>query len=113
MAKVLRDVGYPHAKTTRQASRLLDDCKIDIAFTPYNIQCKSVLANVNYTTIFREMKKSLTENFPADDSIHTKPLIICHKRGRTPEEHHVVMGFKAFIDLISKIKEYENIINGG
>ena len=110
MAKTFRDIGYQHAKTTRQASRLLDDCKIDIAFTPYNIQCKSVLANINYTTIFKEMKKSLIDNFPKDDSIHDKPLIICHKRGRTSEEHHVVLKFNDFINLISKIKEYE-IIN--
>lgn len=111
MAKIFREIGYDKAKTTRQASRLLDNCKVDIAFTPYNIQCKSVIANINYTNIFKDIKSLLKENFPEDDDVVNKPIVIAHKRGRLKEQHHIILEFDTFINLVKKIKEYEDSID--
>ena len=110
-ARTMRDVGYIYCKTSRQASRLLDSCKVDLAFVPYNIQCKNVKANINYKEIIRSIKTSLLENFPENDPIFDNPIVIAHKRGRLPEEHLVVMEASSFIDLVRKVKEYETIEN--
>lgn len=107
----MRDIGYVHCKTSRQASRLLDSCKVDLAFLPFNIQCKNVKANINYINLIKSIKASLAENYPEDDPIINNPIIIAHKRGRTPEEHLVIMEASSFIDIIRKNKEYETIEN--
>jgi len=103
IAKIFRDLGYPFAKTSRQASRLLDDSKVDIAFVPFLIQCKKgYLKGLNYTSIFLEMKEALKINFPPDDQIHNLPPIIIHDKGRKSEEKLVVMEEDTFWDLIKK-----------
>lgn len=110
-SRTMRDIGYVHCKTSRQASRLLDSCKVDLAFLPFNIQCKNVKANINYINLIKSIKASLAENYPEDDPIINNPIIIAHKRGRTPEEHLVIMEASSFIDIIRKNKEYETIEN--
>lgn len=110
-AKTFRDKGYIYCKTTRQASRLLDSCKIDLAFIPYNFQCKKVLASINYKDLILSIKKSLKENIPEEDLIHDYPIVIAHKRGRAPEDHLIIMESSSFIDMMGKIKEYEIIQN--
>lgn len=110
-AKTFRDKGYIYCKTTRQASRLLDSCKVDLAFIPYNFQCKKVLASINYKDLILSIKKSLKENIPEEDLIHDYPIVIAHKRGRAPEDHLIIMESSSFIDMMGKIKEYEIIQN--
>ena len=110
-ARTMRDIGYIYCKTSRQASRLLDSCKIDLVFLPYNIQCKNVKANINYIDLIKSIKSTLAENYPEDDPIFDNPIVIAHKRGRTPEEHLVIMEASSFIDLARKVKEYETIEN--
>ena len=88
-AKTFRDAGYIYCKTTRQASRLLDSCKVDLAFIPYNFQCKKVLASINYKELILSIKKSLKENIPEEDLIHDYPIVIAHKRGKTPEDQTI------------------------
>lgn len=110
-AKTFRDAGYIYCKTTRQASRLLDSCKVDLAFIPYNFQCKKVLANINYKELILSIKNSLKENIPAEDLIHDYPIIIAHKRGKAPEDHLIIMEASSFIDMMNKIREHEIIQN--
>jgi len=110
-AKTMRDIGYLFCKTTRQASRLLDSCKIDLAFIPYNIQCKNVQANINYKDLILSIKTILLENYPEDDPIFDNPIIIAHKLGILPEDHLVIMEASTFIEMAKKIKEYEIIEN--
>jgi len=107
----MRDIGYIYCKTSRQASRLLDSCKVDLAFIPYNIQCKNVKANINYIDLIKTIKETLADNYPEDDPIFDNPIIIAHKRGRRPEDHLVVMEASSFVDLARKVKEYETIEN--
>lgn len=108
-AKTFRDIGYIYCKTTRQASRLLDNSKVDLAFIPYNFQCKNVKSNINYTDLILDIKRCLLENFPEEDSIHDNPIVIAHKRGRAPEEHLIIMEASSFIDIIKRLKDYEII----
>jgi len=110
-ARTMRDMGYVHCKTSRQASRLLDSCKVDLAFIPYNIQCKNVKANINYIDLIKTIKETLAENYPEEDPIFDNPIIIAHKRGRKPEDHLVIMEASSFVDLARKVKEYETIEN--
>src|SRR5690606_32028160 len=86
VAKKFRDLGYEFAKTSRQASRLLDDSKVDIAFVPYNVQCKKGYPKgINYTLVFNEMKEGLNKNFPPTESVHNYPCVIIHDKGRKDE----------------------------
>lgn len=110
-AKTFRDAGYVFCKTTRQASRLLDSCKIDLAFIPYNFQCKKVKASINYKDLILSIKKELKENIPEEDIIHNYPIIIAHKRGRLPEDHLIIMEASSFVDMMKKIREYDIIEN--
>lgn len=110
-ARTMRDIGYIYCKTSRQASRLLDACKVDLAFVPYNIQCKNVKANINYIDLIKTIKETLVNNYPEDDPILDNPIIIAHKRGRKPEDHLVIMEASSFVDLAMKVKEYETIEN--
>lgn len=106
IASKFREIGYPFAKTSRQASRLLDDSKVDIAFVPFLVQCKKgYKKGLNYTSILLEMKEAIKANFPPDDSVHTLPGIILHDKGRKSEEKLVVMEEETFWNLITKTNE--------
>jgi len=98
--KRFKDIGYSFAKTSRLASRLLDNSNVDVAFIPYNLQCKNVKANIKYTEIFKEIEEDLKKNFPPHDVQHTYPIVIAHKRGRTKDEEHVIMKAEDFIKLV-------------
>lgn len=110
-AKTFRDKGYLFCKTTRQASRLLDSCKIDLAFIPYNFQCKRVKASINYKELILSIKKALHDNIPPEDMIHQYPIVIAHKRGRKPEDHLVIMEATSFIEMMGRQKELEDLQN--
>jgi hypothetical protein len=97
----LKELGYSKARTSRQASRLLDDSKVDIALVPFNIQCKKGYPNgINYVTILEEMETALKENYPEDDMQLTYPPIIIHDKGRKPIQKLVVMKEEDFFKLI-------------
>lgn len=80
-AKLFRDLGYEHCKTSRQASRLLDDCKVDLFGIPFNVQIKAGYARgLNHSNILYEMKTELNNNFPADDKLHSYPKLVLHHK---------------------------------
>lgn len=81
IAKDMRDIGYTFAKTSRQASRLLDDCQIDIAGVPYNIQAKSGYekSRPKFDVISRSITENLIKNYPPEDAQHGHPTILIHK----------------------------------
>jgi hypothetical protein len=101
VASKFRDLGYKFAKTSRQASRLLDDSKVDIAFVPFLVQCKKgYKKGLNYTNIILETKECIKKNFPPDDKVHEYPCIIIHDKDKKPEEKLVVMEETTFWELI-------------
>lgn len=106
IAKKFKHLGYKYAKTSRQASRLLDDSKVDIAFVPFNVQCKKgYKKGLNYTNIFLEMKECLKNNFPPEDVVHTYPCVIIHDKDRKKEDKLVVIEEDTFWDLIKNNNE--------
>lgn len=107
-------LGYKLTKTSRQASKLLDDCGVDICFDPtfnnmpFLIQCK---AGYNRNRIkpdieIKKIRERLLENFNANDEIHNKPIIIMNKLdGRSNDDFIVSMNFKDFEKLL--LNEFE------
>ena len=70
IAKDFKDMGYPFCKTARNASTLLDACKIDIWGIPYNVQAKAgyKTARPKFAKIDEELKE-IDRSFLNDDSI--------------------------------------------
>ena len=95
--KDLRDI-FPKAKTSRNASHLLDSCKIDLAFLPLNIQCKMGYLNnrPKWDVLRDESKELLEKNYPKNDLIHKHPFILRHKMGRTDIAS---MDWKFFLEI--------------
>ena len=101
IASKFRDLGYKYAKTSRQASRLLDDSKVDIAFVPFLIQCKKgYKKGLNYSGIITEIKNLIIQNFPPEESVHKLPCIIIHDKDRKTEDKLVIMEEVTFWELI-------------
>jgi hypothetical protein len=101
IAKTFREHGHEFAKTSRLASRLLDNCQVDIAFVPYLPQCKKgYQRGLNYTQIIKEIKELVQKNFPPDDKVHGLPCLIFHDKGKTNEEKLVIMEENTFWELI-------------
>jgi len=107
-AKYYRDVGYDYCKTSRQASRLLDDSKVDLAFIPYNHQCKKSIGSINYFVLLNEIEESLKKNFPPDHEQLTYPIIISHSIAK--DKDLVIMSSSSYLELIRKVYLYENLI---
>ena len=78
-AKELREL-FPKAKTSREASRLLDNCKVDIANVPLLIQCKSGYekARPKFDVLKAEARELLQKNYLAKEEIHTFPYVLRH-----------------------------------
>lgn len=72
---------FPFARTSRAASKQLDNCKIDIAFTPILFQCKAGYTRnrPKYEEEFVEMKKQIALHYPQNDPIHKSPFVLVHK----------------------------------
>jgi len=109
IAKLFRGFGFKFAKTSREASRLLDSCKIDIANIPLNIQCKNGYNNnrPKYETIYKECKEELKKNYPPTDNLHNYPIVLVHKlNGRKKEDFQWVWNHK---DMIKLLEDYYTI----
>lgn len=106
IVKDFKSIGFKRAATTRATSKLLDNCKVDINGIPYYIQCKNgYLKGLNYSTIFKQMKELITENY---DKVEY-PLIILHKKGGKYEDTLAVLPYKDLLEMINKIYKCENI----
>lgn len=104
IAKMFRDeLGFKFAKTSRFASRILDNCKVDIAGVPYLVQTKSGYEKVRPKPeeIFQEMEDLLKENFPENDPVHQYPKMLIHKITDRKKYHNfVTMPFNDFKYLL-------------
>jgi len=64
VAKIFRDIGFPHVVTSRSENRKRDADKIDLMNTdefengvfPYSIQCKTLTTTAPYPKLLKEMK---------------------------------------------------------
>lgn len=109
VTRMFRDeLGYKFAKTSRLASRILDNCKVDIAGIPFLIQTKAgyIKARPKAEEIFKEMEEALLENFPKTDPVHQYPKVLVHKiNGRNKYHNLVTMPYNDFKYLLLKLKE--------
>ena len=108
LARLFRDIGYKKCITTRQGSRLLDNCKVDLMHIPYNVQAKYVTkGKVKYSQIFQDMTILLSKNFPSSDKVITLPKMIFHKSGRKKSEQLVIMQQHEFVELLKELSNDE------
>lgn len=111
LAKFFREqFNYNFCKTSREASRMLDDCGVDLSGVPYNIQAKSGYKGhrPKPDLIFANMTEKLSKNFPEEDPIHKKLKLVFHKLdGHKPENHLVTLQFCDFIEILKVYEKYK------
>ena len=93
-----RELGRANCETSRFASKMMDDRKIDLVNTkPFAVQCKSLINNPSYHKIIDEMRPN-------------KPQykLIFHKRATNDE--YVIMKKNDFYELLEMLID-NNIIN--
>jgi hypothetical protein len=104
VVKMFREeLGFQQAKTSRLASRLLDNCKVDIFGVPYLVQTKKGYAKnrPKPELIFKEIDEQLKINFPENDPVHQYPKVLIHKiDGRHKYHNLVTMPYNDFKYLL-------------
>lgn len=111
-AKIFQELGFEFCKTSRLASRLLDNSDVDLSGLPFNIQIKSGYkgARPKADEIFLAMKESLKKNFPPEDKVHSLPKVLIHKLdGYKCENELVTMMFDDWIELVKAYKQVNNL----
>lgn len=98
-----KSIGFIKCKTSRQASRLLDDNKIDLAYLPFNIQCKYVNSPINYVKLLSEINTCIKTNL---EHRVQYPTIIFHKRKN--KDTLVVMTIEELTKLLNNY-EYNKV----
>lgn len=91
---------FQFCKTSRLASRLYDNCSIDLHGIPYLVQAKNVQSALNYGKIFEEMEQAIKDNFPSNAVEHKLPKVIFHKRKK---DRLVILKEEDFLELLSKL----------
>lgn len=112
-AKVFREIGFTHCKTSRLGSKLHDDAGIDLIFLPFNVQIKAgKQAGLNASRELEYIQNRTTELFPSTSLEHTYPKVLIHKKevgqGKKRGEFDdiVSMSFNDFIKLIQKVEKW-------
>lgn len=81
------EMGATFCKTSRNTSRMLDACKVDLNFLPVLIQIKAGYnAGLSATAILKDMKGELLKNYPEFDPIHNMPKVLIHHKDKPPEQ---------------------------
>lgn len=104
------EFGFDFAKTSRNASKLLDDSGIDFAFVPFNGQLKCGYENARprFDRIFLEMKETLKKNFPPGDPQQSLPKILIHQIDFLKPEHvGVTMMWKDWKEVYKGYLEWQ------
>lgn len=108
---IFKRLGYKFCFTSRYASRLHDDSKIDLVNLPFNVQVKAgKQKGMNPGKVLEEMHKEIVKHFPPEDIVHSKPKIVIHyKQGtrgkkRKEEDEIVYMSYKEFKSFKRKVK---------
>jgi hypothetical protein len=95
------ELGFKFCKTSRQASRMLDDSGVDLDGIPFNVQLKNGYARgINYTNLFEGIDVKLAENYMSSDPRHIFPSVVIHKLGRKQSQHQVIMKADDWVKLV-------------
>lgn len=107
---IFKKLGFEFCTTSRLASRLYDNAKIDLINIPFNVQIKAgVQKNMNPGKELFSMETSIKAMFPPDDNVHTKEKILIHKKHvgagkkRQEEDEIVYMSYDQY-------QEYNNLL---
>lgn len=103
------DESLKHCKTTRNTSRMLDNCKIDLNFLPILTQIKAgKQMGMNPSVVLEQMTQALLENLPKDYKEHIMPKVVIHHKDivkgrnrRIPTDTIVSMTFEDFLIFFS------------
>jgi hypothetical protein len=97
---MFKQLGYEFCKTSRNASKLYDDCKIDLFGLPINVQVKRGYNKgiVNYHKIKEECLGLIKKNFPKTDSIHQQDFIVIQKQDY--KESIVILTLENYLKLL-------------
>lgn len=101
LAKEFRDIGFSRCRTTRESSKLLDSCKVDLDLPFINVQAKNVQTGINYPKVLALMQTHLEKLMPERADL---PKAIFHKRGG---KEVVVLEKHYFIELIIRLNELD------
>lgn len=110
LAREFRELGYPRCRTTRETSKLLDACKVDLDIPDFNIQAKSVRAGIKYSEIFDDIDEKLAEHYP--ERLGYISAILHKKMG----EELVILKKEDFYKLVTMYlnqKQLPNVVNQG
>lgn len=109
---IFRDeLDFEFCKTSRNFSRVLDACKIDLSNIPYNIQIKAgEQRGLNPNKLMYEMEKLLKENYPPNDILHTLPKVVIHyklvekgRKNRIPEDEIVYLPLSEYVSYYKSL----------
>lgn len=106
-ANEFRNLGFDKCVTSREGSRLHDNCKIDLIFIPFNIQVKAgTQRGISPVSVLKEMNKLINESFPPSSPELDYPKLVIQRRtvgsgnDRTEYDELVTMTFQDFKKLI-------------
>lgn len=110
LATLFRSLGFERCQTSRNESRLLDGCGIDLSNIPYNIQAKAgIQRNLNYSKELKSIREKIIKNLGDDSERLLLPTCIIHQKNvgrgkrRESEDTLVIMTLDDFTTLISTI----------
>lgn len=111
-AKRFQELGFTFCKTSRLASRLLDNSDIDLSGLPLNVQIKSGYKGVRpkIDEVFLAMKENLKNNFPPGDQVHSLPKVLIHKLDSYKTENELVtMMWDDWVEFLKAYKQVKNL----
>lgn len=111
-----RELGFDKCITSRQGSKLLDDCAVDLMFLPFLAQIKAGRQiGMNSSKVLKDIEDRIKMKFPQDALEQNMPRILIHykeaqfvkgeKRNRTEYDELVTMTFETFTIFL---KAYTN-----
>jgi len=109
---------HPYCRTTREVSRLLDSCGIDLYGIPILVQSKAIKGQLAYSSVLKYTEDKVKELLPPDAPEHNKPVIIVHKKTvgpgnkRTHNDTLVVMSLKTFEHFYVKTYDLQEHTGG-
>jgi hypothetical protein len=115
LAKLFRALGYEKCKTSREASRLYDNCGYDLWGIPFLVQAKAGYkkSRIRPDELFLKMERAM-EQFPEDERnlLKNYPKLVFNKLDGYKDENHIVsMMFKDFVKLQIELSVYKGILS--
>jgi hypothetical protein len=108
--------GFNYCRTTREVSRLLDNCGIDLSGIPHNASAKSGYRSKRPQAdkIIAQIKYLLQQSFPVDDPIHGNLTFLFHRLdGHSPYHHIVSMTFDDWVRIMTIYEKFKNFKDEG